>query len=152
MGALEREGCFCYINTVLTSLLDEYIQNYEVVLMDMPAGLEHIARRTNRNVEQLYVITDASQMGLQTALRIKELSQKLKAQFKQIYLVANRVSETALDFIKRYAENNSLNFVGQIPTDPSVQEYNLIGKSLLEIPTDSSAYQAVQEILIKTIF
>ena len=151
MGALEREGCFCYINTALTSILDNYVGNYEYALMDMPAGLEHIARRTDRDVDYLYVITDASKMGLQTALRIKELSQKLKIEFREVYLVANRVTESALEYIQQYAEKNGLNLVGQIPTDPLVQEYNLVGKSLLELPNDSPAYLSVREILTKTV-
>jgi len=151
MGALEREGCFCYINTALTSILDNYIGNYEYTLMDMPAGLEHIARRTDRNVDHLYVITDASKMGLLTALRIKELSQKLKIEFREVYLVANRVTESAQEYIEQYAEKNGLNLVGFIPTDSLVQEHNLVGKSLLELPNDSSAYLAVREILTKTI-
>jgi len=113
--------------------------------------LEHIARRTDRDVNYLYVITDASQMGLQTALRIKELSQKLKIQFKQVYLVANRVTETALEIIQQYAENKGLDLVGCIPNDPLVEEWNLFGKSLLVLPNDSSAYQAVKQILTKTI-
>lgn len=119
--------------------------------MDMPAGLEHIARRTDRNVDHLYVITDASKMGLLTALRIKKLSQKLKIEFREVYLVANRVTEEALEYIQQYAEKNGLNLVGHIPTDPFVQEYNLLGRSLLELPKDSSAYQSVYEILKKTI-
>jgi CO dehydrogenase maturation factor len=151
MGALEREGCFCYINTALTSILDNYIQNYEYTLMDMPAGLEHIARRTDRNVDHLYVITDASKMGLLTALRIKQLSQKLKIQFRKIYLVANRVAESALEIVRQYAENNGLNLVGHIPDDPLVQEYNLVGKSLLDLPNESSAYKAVREIITNAI-
>jgi CO dehydrogenase maturation factor len=119
--------------------------------MDMPAGLEHIARRTDRNIYHLYVITDASKMGLLTALRIKELSQKLKIEFREVYLVTNRVTESALEYIQQYAEKNSLNLVGHIPTDPFVQEYNLVGKSLLELPKDSPAYLSVREILAKTI-
>jgi len=119
--------------------------------MDMPAGLEHIARRTDRNIDHLYVITDASKMGLLTALRIKELSQKLKIEFREVYLVANRVTESALEYIQQYAEKNGLNLVGHIPTDSLVQEYNLVGKSLLELPNDSTAYLAVREILTKTI-
>jgi CO dehydrogenase maturation factor len=60
MGRTEGEGCYCFVNRLLTQILDRLSQNYEITLMDMSAGLEHLSRRTNRNVDILIIVVDAS--------------------------------------------------------------------------------------------
>ncbi len=151
MGALEREGCFCYINRVLTDIIDTFIKNYTATLIDMPAGLEHIARRTAKDVEFLYILTDTSKMGLQTAQRIKNLAEKVQTDFNKVFLVLNRGKKDTVKIVADYARKAGLEYVGHIPEDPLVAEFNLLGKSLLDLPEDSKAYLAVREIVEKTL-
>jgi len=41
MGRQEGSGCYCFINNILKNVLDTISQNYEITLLDSPAGLEH---------------------------------------------------------------------------------------------------------------
>ncbi|MEM2534845.1 MAG: ArsA-related P-loop ATPase, partial [Candidatus Nezhaarchaeales archaeon] len=50
MGRTEGEGCYCMVNDVLTEVVDALSRNYAITLMDMEAGLEHLSRRTDRDV------------------------------------------------------------------------------------------------------
>ena len=149
MGALERKGCFCIINTLLTEIVDKLSSNYELVLMDMPAGLEHVTRRTSKAIDIMYILSDASKMALESAGRIVDLAKKVNITFKKTYLVGNRI-ENLDDIFKSYAENHRIVYAGSVPNDPEIQKYNLLGKSLLEIPESSSAYKAVAEIIGST--
>ena len=51
MGRSEGEGCYCFVNNMLTRILDTLMMNYEVAFLDMEAGLEHLSRRTDRDVD-----------------------------------------------------------------------------------------------------
>jgi CO dehydrogenase maturation factor len=150
MGRSEGEGCYCFVNNVLTRILDTLTRNYEVALLDMEAGLEHLSRRTDRDVDSMIVVTDPSRMGFETARRIKELVDEVHIDVKHIYLVGNRFTPDMDELLQKSADDIGLEYGGIVPVDENVMSFNLTGKPLLEIPDDSPAYEAVGN-LAKTI-
>ena len=42
MGRTQGKGCYCFVNGVLKTQLDKYLGNYNYVIMENEAGLEHI--------------------------------------------------------------------------------------------------------------
>lgn len=149
MGRSEGEGCYCYVNNVLTRILDTLTGNYPVTIMDMEAGLEHLSRRTDRDVDAMIVVTDPSRMGLETARRIKELAEEVHIDVKHIYLVGNQFPRTMEDVLEKAADDIGMELAGSIPVDENVMSFNIAGKPLLEIPDDSPAYLAVEKIARK---
>ncbi|RLI07167.1 ATP-binding protein [Candidatus Bathyarchaeota archaeon] len=149
MGRSEGEGCYCFVNNVLTRILDTLTKNYTVTLLDMEAGLEHLSRRTDRDVDAMIVVTDPSKMGFETARRIKELAEEVHIDVRHIYLVGNRFTEQLEGALKSAAEEIGLELAGYIPVDPNIMSFNMTGKPLLEIPDDSPAYRAVERIAPK---
>lgn len=146
MGRTEGEGCYCYVNSVLTRILDAITQNYDITIMDMEAGLEHLSRRTDRDVDILLIVTDPSKMGLKTAERIKELAHEVHIEVKEIYLVGSRFPEELVTMLEEKAKEMGVGFAGSIPTDPNVVKFNIEGRSLLELPMDSPALKAAEKI------
>jgi CO dehydrogenase maturation factor len=149
MGRSEGEGCYCFVNNVLTRILDTLTRNYEVALLDMEAGLEHLSRRTDRDVDSMIVVTDPSRMGLETARRIKELVDEVHIDVKHIYLVGNRFTPDMKELLQKSADDIGLEYGGIIPVDENVMAFNLTGKPLLEIPDDSPAFDAVGDLAKK---
>lgn len=149
MGRSEGEGCYCFVNNVLTRILDTLTRNYEVALLDMEAGLEHLSRRTDRDVDSMIVVTDPSRMGFETARRIKELVDEVHIDVKHIYLVGNRFTPDMEELLKKSADDIGLEYGGIVPLDENVMSFNLVGKPLLEIPDDSPAYEAVGNLAKK---
>ena len=147
MGATEREGCYCSVNNLLTKIMDTLTKNYVFTLLDLPAGLEHVSRRTSKNVNYMFLISDASRMGIQTAARIRDLAKSLKSNFEHIYLVGNRITPDLEPAVKEQAQKYSLEYIGTIPPDDQLAQYNLEGKSLLTLPDDDPAYQVVSKII-----
>ena len=45
MGRPEGSGCYCYVNNLLRGIIDKLVMNYEVVIIDAEAGLEHSRHR-----------------------------------------------------------------------------------------------------------
>jgi CO dehydrogenase maturation factor len=147
MGRTEGEGCYCLVNHLLTSIIDTLSKNYDVTIMDMEAGLEHLSRRTDRDVDVMVVVTDPSRMGLLTAKRIKELSEEVHIKFKKNYLIGNRFQPDMEAFLKGEAERIGVEYAGIIPPDPQVQEYNMTGKPLLQLSHQTPAVKAMEKIM-----
>ena len=79
--------------------------------------------------------------------RLEPLWQKYRDKgFSVIAVEIARDRERATTFV----EENNLTYIGSVPFDPVVQEFNFVGKRLLDLPEDSKAYQVVQSMINKT--
>src|SRR3972149_4030880 len=58
MGRPEGQGCYCAVNHLLRQTLDEVGKSYAYIIVDNEAGMEHISRRTTRDVDLLLIVTD----------------------------------------------------------------------------------------------
>ncbi|MFX0169764.1 MAG: AAA family ATPase [Candidatus Hodarchaeota archaeon] len=150
MGRTEGEGCYCFVNRVLTQILDTITANYDITLLDMSAGLEHLSRRTDRNVDVLIIVIDTSKMALDAAIRIRDLAKEVHINFKRIWVIANRfppnlIEQTATE-LERRLNDAGLELAGIVPSDDQIIDYNLQGKSLLELPQSNPSLQAVEKI------
>jgi len=77
MGRSEGEGCYCSVNNTLKRVIDILSKNYDITLIDAPAGLEYFARKTGRNVTDLVIVSDPSKMAIHTMKRILEVSKEV---------------------------------------------------------------------------
>src|SRR4030065_475627 len=57
MGRPEGQGCYCAVNHLLRQILDDLGRTYAWVVIDNEAGMEHISRRTTRDVDLLSIVT-----------------------------------------------------------------------------------------------
>jgi CO dehydrogenase maturation factor len=149
MGRTEGEGCYCFVNRLLTQILDRLSQNYEITLMDMSAGLEHLSRRTNRNVDILIIVVDASRAAYEAALRIRKLAKEVHIDFKKIVVIGNRFPSGMEDDLREKLEEEDLHLIGMIPTDDDLAKANYQGAPLTTLPSDSPAVVAVESIVEK---
>lgn len=150
MGRTEGEGCYCFVNRVLTHILDTITANYDVTLLDMDAGLEHLSRRTDRNVDVLLIVIDPSRMSFDAAVRIRDLAKEVHIEFKRIWVIANRfppslIQDSSAD-LERRLNDAGLELAGIVPADDQIVEFNLKGKSLLDLPDNHTAVKAVEDI------
>ena len=149
MGRTEGEGCYCFVNRILTQILDTLTKNYEITLMDMSAGLEHLSRRTDRNVDILIIVVDPSRAAYEASLRIKELAKEVHISFKRILIVGNRFPEGMEQDLRTQLEDQGLELIGMIPNDDELARFNYLGKPLTELPLTSEALAAVESIAEK---
>src|SRR5450756_2679260 len=77
MGRPEGAGCYCAANHVLRETVDRIAGSYRYVVIDNEAGLEHLSRRTTRDVDYLLVVSDPTVRGLIAAGRIAHLTQEV---------------------------------------------------------------------------
>ena len=92
MGRPEGPGCYCYANNLLRDIMDTLGKNYAYVVIDNEAGMEHISRRTTRNVDHLLMVSGPTVTGIRTAGKISRLADELAVGIKNKHLILNRVS------------------------------------------------------------
>jgi CO dehydrogenase maturation factor len=149
MGRSEGEGCYCSVNNTLKHVIDVLSKNYDIVLIDAPAGLEYFARKTGQDVSDLIIVTDASKIGFHTMERIVEVSKEVHLHFKNILILANRFPEDMKNLIMEKVNNiheNNVRFLGLLPYDEEVSKANLMGKDLLNIHSENNLYKAAKKL------
>jgi len=91
--------------------------------------------------------------GIIAAGRAARLIGELKTRVGDIQLIVNRVPTDGSGEPKLVPEleqaiaENGLKLVGLIPEDSTVGEYDAKGRPLIELPPESPARQAVEEII-----
>ena len=143
MGRQEGPDCYCYINNMLRACLDKIGQQYETVVIDNEAGLEHLSRRTNGNVDVMLVVCHATVSGARTAMRITEIMKGLELDVGEAFLVLNQSSGPLPDALVQEFAKTGLEVLGAIPEDEEIPGFELEQKSLLELPQESAACAAV---------
>jgi len=154
MGRQEGEGCYCYINSVLKSVIDTLSKNYDITLLDSPAGLEHFARKTGRDVTDLVVVTDPSKMGVHTLRRILEITKEVDLKFENIWVLGNRFPENLREIlIKEIEKLNQPNvkLLGFISNNDEISSINLTGGNLLDLHQDNFSYLEAKKIFAKIL-
>jgi CO dehydrogenase maturation factor len=146
MGRPEGPGCYCSANAVLRDFLERLSENYPSVVVDNEAGMEHLSRRTAGKIDQLFMISDPSVKGLRTVVSLLELIDELKLNPEHKFLVLCRAGR--LDpRLETQIRELKVDYLGAVPEDPQIVEFDLNERSLLELPDDAPAVQAVAKIM-----
>jgi len=150
MGRGEGPECYCYPNTMLRKLIDTLAGNYKYVVMDNEAGLEHLSRRTTRNVDDLLLVSNHSVKGVRTMARVRELVEQLRLQVGRQWVLVNAVPGGKLEpLVAEEVARQGLVPVVIIPYDEEVYRYDLQLKPLMELQDNSQAVIAVDELMAK---
>jgi len=115
-------------------------------VIDNEAGMEHLSRRTTRDVDVLLLITDPTQRGLVTAQRMRDMVPGLEISVGRVYLVVNRLRGEMPAPLAEAIVQTGLELVGTVPEDPAMAEFEFAGRPLVELPAGTDVYQAVREI------
>ncbi len=143
MGKPEGLGCYCYVNNVLRGIMAKLINNYDYIVIDNEAGLEHLSRRTYRLADMLIIVSDASSIGLKSAKRIMDLAGQLKLEVKKSRLLINRFNNS----IKNDKINETgLDYLGNLPTDTDVLDLSLEGKSIFELKSNAQILKTLNSL------
>ena len=136
MGRPEGPGCYCYVNNLLRDLMARVIKNYDFVIIDNAAGMEHISRRTMRAIDKLLLVSDYSVVGVRSARRILELAKDLGISMGSSNLVINKVTgflEPLQDEIRAVGAR----FVGALPFNESVNKWSISNKPIFEFEDEN---------------
>jgi CO dehydrogenase maturation factor len=151
MGRPEGPGCYCAANTLARKCLDLLTGNYQYIVIDNEAGMEHFSRLTTRDVDLLFILSDSSQRGILTASRIRDLIHELDLRIVREVLVINRVQGESGSEIYEEVKKQHLELGGVLPMDEEVYRYDSEGKPTFQLPLESKAVQSARRIFEKYI-
>jgi len=136
-------GCFCAENVLLKNLVRHLlVQEGEVLIIDMEAGLEHLGRGSTGYVDALIIVVEPGQRAINTARQVKKLGEDLH--IKRIMIVGSKVTS---DEDKRIIEENLADFpmLGHMSFNPKVLQADREGRSPYDL--DDRIKEEVKAIL-----
>jgi CO dehydrogenase maturation factor len=151
MGRPEGQGCYCAVNHLLRDLLDELGRSYACVVVDNEAGMEHISRRTTRDVDLLLVVTDPTMRGVRTAESIAAMAGEVDVNVRRTLLVVNRVPGELPAELEAAIHATGLALAGRIPADARLADLDARGQSLLHLNGTSPAAAAVEAMAERVV-
>ncbi len=160
MGRPEGPSCYCAVNNMLRKFLDELSSQYQYVIIDNEAGMEHLSRRTTNNVDLLCIVAEPTSIGALTARRIFDLAKKLPIVVKQIGVIWNKSRAPSpvprvpavrhpVEDDKQRATSDKLDGIdifGHIPYDKAVCDASMQAKTVFDLANDSPAFSAAWKI------
>lgn len=147
LGTKWVEGCYCMPNSALKGALASLTKNYKYVLIDSPAGLEHLNRRIASKVDDIFDILDHSKKSVDHVKRAHRITKEVEIVYNNFYLIGGYRFPTNL--ATKVEESLNFKYLGKIVDDKLLDDYVLNGKSLLELPSDNLAYKSIEKILVK---
>lgn len=147
LGVKWTRGCYCAPNDVLQNVLPMLASDYPCVIVDAPAGLEHVNRRIVRSVDDVFVLIDPSAKSVRNAQRLSEIAEVVGITYGNLYLVGNYRFTAEME--ARLGDLDGATYLGRIEPDERVARFDWEGRSLLELPDDSPAVRSSGEVLRK---
>jgi CO dehydrogenase maturation factor len=147
VGTKWIEGCYCMPDAALKEALFRMTRNYRYILIDSPAGVEHLNRKIVSRIDDIFDIIGASGKSFEHTKRAYRIVREVGILFDHFYLVGG--NQMPRNFAIPEPEGALQQYLGLIAQDPGVQEAVLEGRSLLELPEDSPMVRSVGELMKK---
>jgi len=147
MGRPEGEGCYCYANNILKEVIAEISSSYPYVVLDNEAGLENLSRRIVQKADMMVLVSDASNAGMQTLLRLYELANEMKMSCGKLALVINKLrNDRPPCGIDEIREKTKADIALCLPDDEEAAVFAEERRSFLEISESNRVYKKITEL------
>lgn len=151
MGRSEGTGCYCAVNHNLREVIDAIGKRYSYIVIDNEAGMEHLSRRTTRDVQHLLIVSDPTQRGIVAAGRIASFRKELDIRIENAYLILNRLPGDIPASLQERIDKLDIPLLGVVPNDDELSVLEFSGQPLIELGEDSSVYRKISEMMKKIL-
>jgi len=155
MGQPDGPGCYCAANQFLAMAMDHLADNYQYILVDNEAGMEHLSRLNLTTIDHLLVLSDPSARGVMTAGRIAEIIKPLNLTVHAKWLIVNRAPNPVPPALKGKIEQTvaeaQLPLAGIIHSSDELIDQELSGDSYLSLPLRLSVIEEAYAIFDRII-
>ena len=114
-------------------MIDSISKSYRYVIIDNEAGMEHLSRRTTRDVDHLLVVSDPTQRGISAAERIAALRNELDINIKNTYFILNRLGGEMPPPLQERIDAMEIPFLGVVPANQELTNFEYSGRPLVEL-------------------
>jgi CO dehydrogenase maturation factor len=133
-------------DAALKEALSRMTRNYRYILIDSPAGVEHLNRKIVSRVDDIFDIIGASNKSFEHVKRAYRIAREVGIQFDHFYIVGGNQMPREFTLAESEAPHQ---YLGPIAYDPQVQDAVLHGRSLLGLPQNSPMVLSVSDLMKK---
>ncbi len=148
MGRGEGSGCYCYLNNLIRKFVDDLSPSYRWLVMDNEAGLEHISRRTTRDIDSLLIVVNDNPLAVGSARRIGETMKSVEGRIKKTYVVLNMAGDATQFDVGHEIENLGMELLCRVPFDENLRSAVQRG-DMSGLNGSTPAGQAIETIIEK---
>lgn len=148
MGWGEGPRCYCYVNNLLRKSLDGLTKNYQAVVLDNEAGMEHLSRRTTNNVDFLITVANPTLPSIRAVRRILAISRRLPVRIDHRAVLLNRADPggNAAEIGRALADLDAER-LPDLPEDQAVERAGAAGADVFTLPDAAPAVAAVRNLV-----
>lgn len=146
IGRPEDEGCYCKVNVILKDAIEALGGMFDAAIVDAEAGIEQVNRKVMGSVDYLLLVSDVSAKAVRTAETVKEVADRMIGGVGS-GLIVNRARDE--QEARAAAGRSSLEYLGWVPEDDIVREFDASERSFFELP-ECPSRAAVEEAFRQT--
>ena len=132
------EGCACPMGVLSREFLKRLsLQEDEMVVVDMEAGVEHFGRGVETSIDSVLIVTEPSYDSLELAEKISALAAEVGVE--RVWTILNKIgSEEIASRLQKELEEKNISVIGSIGYEPEIFEAGLEGRPVRrdELETD----------------
>ena len=144
LGTKWLEGCYCLPDAALKRALERMVWQYRYLLIDSPAGLEHLNRRIAEEVELIVDLVGASKKSFDHVARARRVADESGVRYGRFVVAGGYQVDPSTETL---AASTGMPYVGRIENDPVVAGFALEGRSLFDLPSDNPGLLSIGSIL-----
>jgi CO dehydrogenase maturation factor len=141
------EGCACPMGALSREFLGRLrLQEHEVALVDMEAGIEHFGRGVETSVDSVLAVTEPSLDSLELAEKIGTLADDVG--IERVWAILNKVpSEEMALRLRKQLEGRGVPVIGSIGYDAEVLRSGLEGRPIHSSNAETEIERVVDQLL-----
>ncbi|MFA5388995.1 MAG: AAA family ATPase [Candidatus Omnitrophota bacterium] len=133
MGRPEGPGCYCAINNILREYLAALAGKYKFTVIDNEAGMEHLSRRTASDIDMLFLVSDTTAVGINSAINAFCTAKSAGLKIKDTALIINKSDVLPGADKVKLIENAGLKIAGCIPFSEDIRNNSEKGNTPIEL-------------------
>ncbi len=151
MGRPEGPGCYCAANSIARQSIETLKKNYKFIVIDNEAGMEHMSRLVTQNVDCLYILSDPTPRGLETAQRMIGLIYELNLNINKFHIIVNRIKDKSTGALSLMAQKKGIKVNGIIREDEDLIEADAKGEDIFRLKGDSKSLMDAYSVFENTL-
>jgi len=143
------EGCACPMGVLSREFLAKlHLEEDEIVIVDMEAGVEHFGRGVETSIDVVLVIVEPSFESLELAIKVKELA--ASAGVNNTWAILSKITSEEIALrLKDELARRGMEVIGVVHHDPKIFEACLEGHRLEEGVASKETRGVVDAVLSK---
>jgi CO dehydrogenase maturation factor len=141
------EGCACPMGALSREFLKRLsLQEDEVALVDMEAGVEHFGRGVETSVDSVLIVTEPSLDSLELTEKINALATEVG--IESAWTILNKITSEEIALrLRGKLEEKGISVIGSIGYEPEILQAGLEGRPICSDKTEGNIASILDRLL-----